>query len=294
MLGFVAPVAMFVWLALGVVGGAAGPGGDAWTVLADHTPNTLALAALASGVAVVLGVLVVYGRRLRGGPVTAAATRTAGLGYALPGTVVAVGLLGPLTWADHRLNDAAEDLIGVKPGLVLTGGVVALILGYQTRFLGVALGMLAGGLERVRPSLDAASRVLGSSGWRLLLRVHLPLMRASLAAAALLVFVDVVKELPVTLMLRPFDFDTLAVRVYQLAAEERLEEASLAALALVLVGTVPVAVLSLLLDAPAPRTRRRRRARGSTRTDIQRAGRHATDTDEHAEPPTSAFLEPNP
>ncbi|MEM6313642.1 MAG: iron ABC transporter permease, partial [Planctomycetota bacterium] len=230
--GFVGPAGLFVHMAI--------TEGDAraWDVLVDHAPNTLLLATIAGGIAVVLALLVVYGRRLRQTPTTAVAKRFAGFGYALPGTVIAVGLLAPLGWLDHRLNDLARWLTGTTPGLLITGSIVAVVIGYQVRFLGVAIALIDGGLGRVRRGMDDAARALGSGGWRLLVRVHLPMLRASLAAALLLVFVDVAKELPATLMLRPFNFETLAVRVYQLASDERLEESAFGALAIIGIGLV--------------------------------------------------------
>ena len=241
LLGFVMPAGIFVHMTLTT--------GDerACEVVTDFGRNTLILAGLAAALAVGLGLLVAYGRRLSGA-VSFAAGKLAGLGYALPGTVVAVGLLAPLSWLDHRINDVLVAMIRWQPGLILTGSIVAVIFGYQTRFLGVALAMIESSFDRIRPSMDDAARTLGTAGVRLLLRVHLPLLRAGLLAALLLVFVDVVKELPATLMLRPFNFDTLAVRVYLLATDERLEEASFGALVIIAIGLLPVVVLSTLLD----------------------------------------------
>ena len=242
LLGFGIPLMVFLRMAW-VTGDA-----RAAEVVTGFGVNTLTLAAIASVIAATLALLVVYGRRLGGGAVSFAAGKLAGLGYALPGTVVAVGLLTPLAWLDHRVNELALAGLDWRPGLVLTGSVFAVVLGYQTRFLGVALAMLESSFGRIRPSMDDAARTLGASGSKLVLRVHLPLLRASLLAAVLLVFVDVVKELPVTLMLRPFNFETLAVRVYQLAGDERLEEASFGALVIIVLGLAPVVLLSALLD----------------------------------------------
>lgn len=241
LIGFVLPSGIFLHMALTT--------GDqrAVEVVIDFGRNTLLLAGLAAVIAVALALVIAYGRRL-GGAVSFAAGKLAGLGYALPGTVIAVGLLTPLSWLDHRINDFLVAAFGWRPGLVLTGGIAALIFGYQTRFLGVALAMVESSFGRIRPSMDDAARTLGTSGIRLMLRIHLPLLRAGLFAALLLVFVDVVKELPATLMLRPFNFDTLAVRVYLLATDERLEEASFGALVIILTGLIPVVILSTLLD----------------------------------------------
>ncbi len=242
LLGFIVPAGVFAHMAW--------TSGDAraWEVVTHFGFNTLWLAAASGVVAGVLALLVAFGRRVSTSPGIRAAGRFAGLGYALPGTVVAVGVLVPLGRLDHGINDLTRHLFDWRPGLILTGSVAAVMLAYQTRFLGVALGMIESGMLRVRQSVDDAARSLGTSGGKLLVRVHLPLLRGSLLAAMLLVFVDVAKELPATLMLRPFNFETLAVRVYQLASDERLEEASLAALAIIGVGLVPVIVLSTLLE----------------------------------------------
>lgn len=244
--GFVVPAGVFVHMALTT--------GDARAaeIAVDHGLNSFKLATIAAAVAVVFAVLVTYAHRLAKGPVTAVAARVASLGYALPGTVLGLGLLVPLTFIDHRLNEVTQRLFNSTPGLVLTGTVFAVLLGYQTRFLGVALALLQSAFQRVRPSLDDAARTLGASRRRLVLRVHLPMLRASVLAAALLVFVDVVKELPATLMLRPFNFDTLAVRTYQLASDERLDQAAFSALLIIALGLIPVLLLATLL---APRSR---------------------------------------
>ena len=239
--GFVGPAAIFVRMALTT--------GDARAaeIAVDHGKNSLMLATIAAVVAVILAVLVTYAHRLARGPVTAVAARVCSLGYALPGTVLGLGVLIPLVFLDHRINDLTQWLFNTRVGLVLTGTVFAVLLGYQTRFLGVALALLQSSFHRVRPSLDDAARTLGASRWRVVFRVHLPMIRASLLAAGLLVFVDVVKELPATLMLRPFNFDTLAVRTYQLASDERLDQAALSALLIIALGLIPVVVLATLI-----------------------------------------------
>ncbi|MEM7808814.1 MAG: iron ABC transporter permease [Planctomycetota bacterium] len=242
-LGFVLPALIF--------GHMAWTAGDARAreVVLDFGFNTLWLAAASGVIAGGLALLVAFGRRVSKSRTVRSAGRFAGLGYALPGTVVAIGVLVPLGWLDHAFNDATRTLFDWRPGLIFTGSVLAVMLAYQTRFLGVALGMVESGMTRIRRNVDDAARSLGTSGGRLLVRIHLPLLRGSLLAAMLLVFVDVAKELPATLMLRPFDFETLAVRVYQLASDERLEEASLGALAIIGVGLLPVIVLSGLLES---------------------------------------------
>jgi len=214
--------------------------------------NSLRLAAVAATVAVALAVLVGYGVRLRPGPVTRGAARLASVGYAVPGSVIAVGVLIPLGWLDQRINELVRAQFGFLPGLLLTGSMVALVYAYVVRFLAVSYNAVESSLGRVTPGMDAAARTLGQSAGRTLRRVHLPVMRTSLLAAGLLVFVDVMKELPATIILRPFDFDTLAVRSFELASDERLAQASTSALGIVLVGIVPVMLLSRAMRGARP------------------------------------------
>lgn len=205
--------------------------------------NSLLLSALAAFVAVVLGLLLAYAKRIDANPFTVSAARIAGLGYAIPGTVLALGLLIPLAGLDNFVDGLARSWLGVSTGLLLSGSVFALVLAYTVRFLAVSLGSIESGLDLISPNLDAASRALGSTAMSTLWRVHLPLLLPALGAAALLVFVDAMKELPATLLLRPFNFETLATHVYSFAALEQFEEASLGALAIVVAGLVPVLLL---------------------------------------------------
>ncbi len=233
-LGFVLPCALFAvksWR-----------GGDprARETFFEIGGNSLVLGLISALLAVLLAMAVAFGRRLEPRFFNRLMARLAGIGYAIPGAVIAIGILIPVTWFD------------TKAGFVLGGTAVALIYGYQTRFLAVSLGFLQAGLTRVRPTLDDAARTLGAGPLRMLGRVHVPVLRSTLLAAGLLVFVDVIKELPATLILRPFNFDTLAVRVYQLASDERLDEASTGALAIILVGLLPVILLSKMLDRARP------------------------------------------
>jgi iron(III) transport system permease protein len=172
-----------------------------------------------------------------------------GLGYAVPGSVIAVGVLIPVTRLDHLLADLWQQLGGANPGLILTGGIAALVYAYLARFLAIALQTVDAGFARITPSMDAAARSLGCTPAATLKRVHLPLLRGSLLTAALLVFVDVMKELPATLVMRPFNFDTLATQTYTLAVDERLAEASIAALAIVAVGLLPIILLARQIAA---------------------------------------------
>lgn len=202
--------------------------------------NSLILSGLVAAVALAAALTIAYALRLAKGPVTQAASASASLGYALPGTVLAIGLIAPLAAFDNGLDAWMRSAFGVSTGLLLSGSLFAVTVALVIRFLAVAIASVDAGLQRISPSLDAAARTLGASGTAALLRVHLPILAPALGAAALLVFVDAMKELPATLLLRPFNFDTLATHVYGLAAAEALEEAALGAVAIVLIGLAPV------------------------------------------------------
>lgn len=205
--------------------------------------NSFGVAGATACLATVFAVCLAYSERLSRSRPTVVAVRAATLGYALPGTVIAVGVLVPLTMLDKSVGRFFARF-DIDVGLMLTGTVAALVFAYLVRFLTVAYNACHGGLEKVHRRLDDAARTLGAAPRRVLGDIHLPLLRGALASAALLVFIDVMKELPATLILRPFNFETLATRVYRLASDERLAEASTAALAIVLVGIVPIMLLS--------------------------------------------------
>ena len=206
--------------------------------------NSFTLALIASVLVTVLALLLVYAERLHPGRLMAAAKRTASLGYAVPGTVIAVGALIPLTALDHALIVFMRERYGMTLGLLLTGSTIALVFAYIARFLAVAQNAVESSMVRIRPSIDDAARSLGAGRGALLARVHLPMLASGLISAVLLVFVDVMKELPATIVLRPFNFETLATQVYILAADERLAEAATPSLAIVVVGLIPVMLLS--------------------------------------------------
>lgn len=208
--------------------------------------NSLRLGAISAALAVLLALLLAYRLRRSPGGLTRGVVQLAGLGYAVPGTVLVVGLLLPVGWLQQAWP-------GSGIGYWMTATVLGITWAYLVRFVSVALQSVQSGYARIPGSLDDSARMLGAGGAALLARVHWPLLKRSAAAAALLVFVDVMKELPATLVLRPFDSDTLAVVAYQLARDERLGEAALPSLALVLVGLVPVILLSRTLRAPAAR-----------------------------------------
>lgn len=206
--------------------------------------NSFALASVGALLAVGCAIIIAYALRLRAGVVERVANRIGGLGYAMPGVVIAVGVMVPLTRVDQWLAGWLQAATGAPATLVLSGTVLALLYAYVVRFLAVALQTVDAGLARIRRSMDEAARSLGAGPAATLGLVHAPLLARSLIAAVLLVFVDVMKELPATLALRPFDFDTLAVQTFNLAQDERLAEASIPALAIVVVGLIPVYLLA--------------------------------------------------
>ena len=238
LLGFLLPAGVLLRLALG--------DGDAQfgSRFFQLAGNSFSLAALTALLAVGLAVLLAYSARLSGAGWSRALNRLVGLGYAVPGSVIAVGVLIPVTRLDNWLAAAIASWTGTSPGLLLTGGIAALVYAYLARFLAIALQTVEASLAKVTPSMDDAARSLGLGQGQTLRRVHLPLLRGSLLTAGLLVFVDVMKELPATLVMRPFNFDTLATQAYTLAADERLAEASTAALAIVAVGILPLIAVS--------------------------------------------------
>ncbi|UEM02263.1 iron ABC transporter permease [Skermanella rosea] len=219
-----------------------------WTL----ATNSIVLAALTSVLAVTLAVVLAYGLRLRPSPVLKGAVRVASMGYAVPGSVIAIGVLIPFARLDNALDAFMVEHFGISTGLLLSGTIAALVFAYLVRFLAVSFNTIEASLGKIRPNMDQASRVLGQTPSRTLVKVHAPLMLGSLLTAGLLVFVDVMKELPATLIVRPFNFDTLAVRTYQLAADERLAEASAPALAIVAVGILPVILLSIAITRSRP------------------------------------------
>ncbi|WP_421725039.1 ABC transporter permease [Bauldia sp.] len=211
--------------------------------------NSFTLAGLGALITVSLALLLAYAARLRPGRATLIANWTASLGYALPGSIIAVGLLVPLAGFDNRLDALLRGTINVSTGLLLTGSIVALLYGYTVRFMAVALNTVEASLSKVTHSMDYAARTLGTSAVATLFRVHIPIIRGGLFTAALLVFVDVMKELPATLILRPFNFDTLAVQAYRLASDERLAQAAVPSLVIVVVGLAPVILLSRAISS---------------------------------------------
>lgn len=207
--------------------------------------NSLRLAGSAALVALVLALFLGYSRRIVSNRPLRVAVRLAGLGYAVPGTVIAVGVIIPFAWFDNALDAWMRQRFGISTGLLLSGTIFMLLFAYVVRFLSVSLQTVEAGLGRIKPSMDESARSLGFRPLQIMGKVHIPILKGSLLTALLLVFVDVLKELPATLILRPFNFNTLAVRAYELASDERLADAAPAALAIVVVGIVPVILLSI-------------------------------------------------
>ena len=206
--------------------------------------NSLSLAAFAAVLALILALVMAYAQRLYPGKLVSGAVRVAGMGYAVPGAVIAVGVMIPFAWIDNTIDDLARSQFNYSTGLLLSGTLVAVTFAYLTRFLAVSLQTVDSGLTRITHSMDEAGRSFGFRPLQILRQIHIPMLSASLMTALLLVFVDVLKELPATLILRPFNFNTLAVKAYELASDERLAEAAPAALAIVIAGIIPVILLS--------------------------------------------------
>jgi iron(III) transport system permease protein len=210
-----------------------------------HAGNSFTLASLTAVLATLLAVLLAYGVRMRPNRLNRSGSRLATLGYAVPGSVIAVSVLIAFGWLDTQLNTLSNATLGQGVGLVFSGTMLGLLYAYIVRFLATSFGGIEARLKSITPSMDNAAKSLGYRSLATLRYVHVPLLRSSLLTALLLVFVEVIKELPATLIIRPFNLDTLAVQVYRLAADERLRDAAPGALAIVLVSLIPVIVLSI-------------------------------------------------
>ncbi len=216
--------------------------------------NSFLLSALAALLCCMIGLLLAYSKRLHSDskPLQTVVS-AAGLGYALPGAVLAIGVIIPFAAFDNSLDTLMRDYFGVSTGLLLSGTAFAILFAYIVRFLTVATGSIESSLSKVTPTMDMAARSLGLNSLQTLRQVHLPLIRGGLLTGALVVFVDCMKELPATLILRPFNFDTLATQVYQFASDEMIEQSALSALLIVLVGLIPVILLSKSISASGNR-----------------------------------------
>jgi iron(III) transport system permease protein len=242
-LGFVLPAGVLLGFALergGLVSGAA---------FRAAAFNSITVAALASMVILVLGVFVAYAHKLGRSAAVSIAMRLITAGYAMPGAVLGIGVLVPLAAFDNAVDGFLREYFGVSTGLILTGSVAALVYAYIVRFLAIALGSVEAGMERITPNIIAAARTLGRGPLATLLEIELPLLRPALFSAALLVFVEAMKELSATLILRPFNFETLATLVYAQASLDQLEDTGLAALTIVAAGIVPIILLSRMMVA---------------------------------------------
>ena len=218
-----------------------------WSSYIGLVLNTVSVAAITAVIATTLALVMLYAQRIHKTRINSALKTIVGLGYAVPGIVIAVGTLIPLALFDNALDTVLRNWFGISSGLLLSGTLVALILAYLVRFLTVSINSLEPGFGHIPQTLDMASRTLGDRPLGVLKRVHFPLLKPSLISALLIVFVETMKELPATLILRPFNFNTLAVRAYELASDERLPEAAMASLTIVLVGLIPVIFLTRLM-----------------------------------------------
>ena len=246
LLGFVLPTLHLAQLAV-----------RSGSVVADHrflgdAVNSLILASLAAVIIVGLALFLSYAGRLVRRRALNRTIEFASLGYAIPGAVIAVGVLLPLTVADHGIDFLSRGLFGMPTGLLLSGTAFALLLAYTVRFLAVGMANVAPGLAAIDPAMDASARVLGAGPNQVLRYIHLPMLRAPALTAGIVAFVEVLKELPATLLIRPFNFDTLAIGVFRFASDERLAQAAVGAIVIVLVSLVPVILLSRAVAVGSP------------------------------------------
>ncbi len=236
-IAFIVPVSqLLMWV---IETGASDMNARYWQLIS----HTFSLAGMAAFATTVLAILVAYSLRLRNRHQLGGSARIASLGYALPGSVLAVGIMLAFAFFDQHLINPVRVLLGLEPAQVLVGSLAALVMAYMIRFFSVGFGPVQSSLERIRPSYQEAAHTLGANQWQVLKRVYLPLLTPGLLTALLLVLVDTMKEMPATLLLRPFGWDTLAVRVYEMTSEGEWERAALPALTLVLISIPPVIVL---------------------------------------------------
>lgn len=223
---------------------------QSWTTeVFDFALNSAGIALITALLALVLSLILNYSYRVKPTKAQSFSLKVASSGYAIPGTVMAIGVLIPLTFLDTQINDMAVWMGMSAPGLLLSGTVIAIIFAHLVRFIAIANKTLESSYEKISPSLDMVSKTMGTNGVNLLRKVHIPLIRKSALVAALLIFVESMKELPAALLLRPFDFQTLPTYVYQFASDEQLELAALGAILIVLVGLIPLLVLNRSIDA---------------------------------------------
>lgn len=245
-LGFVLPAAVLTYYAIG-------HWEISWTPdFLTYAKNSILLSGAAALISVAIGLFLAYALRLNKSGRLKVATRLASVGYAMPGAVLAIGVLIPFARFDNALDAFMEAQFGISTGLLLSGTAAAIVFAYTVRFLAVGFGGVETALLKVTPNMDDAARTLGRRPIGVLRHVHLPMIRGGILGGAILVFVDSMKELPATLILRPFNFDTLATYVYQYASDELLEECALGALTIVLAGILPVILLSKAVRTSRP------------------------------------------
>ena len=243
-LGFILPAGQLSFWAL-----------ETWSYMVDEyflelIRNSFLLGFGAAIISILLAFFLGYGKRILPGKITNISIRTASIGYAIPGTVIAVGVIIPFAWLDGRIDALMQSNFGISSGLIISGTIVSVMFAYVVRFLAISLQAVESGLGKIKPSMDFAARSLGSRPVETLFKIHIPLMKSSTLTALMIVFVDVMKELPATLILRPFDFNTLAVRAFELASDERLADSSISALTIVFVGLARVIYLSKIISQP--------------------------------------------
>lgn len=249
MVGFLGPILILLWMALTA-------GHDLFSPrYVELTTNSVLLAGVTAILAVVLALLLCYAARIEKSRMTSGANVIAGMGYAIPGSIIAVGILIPVAAIDNALSAWLEANFGIRTGLLLTGSIAALVFAYLVRFMAVALHTVQASFAKVTPSMEDVSRTLGHGPVSTALRVHLPILSGGMLTASLIVFVDVMKELPATLIMRPFNFDTLAIQAYNLAKDERLTQAATPSLVIAACGLVPVLVISRAIMQSRPGAR---------------------------------------
>lgn len=238
LLGFIIPLLFLINLALDTYSEVLGK--DFYLLVF----NSLLLAFVTAILALLIALFMAYSIRNSTSSINRFMVRFVSMGYAIPGTVIAIGVLIPFAWFDNTLDAFLIEHFNISSGLLISGTVATLIFAYLTRFLAISINTVEVGLIKIKPTMDDAAKTTGMTPINIIKRIHIPMMRGSILTALLLVFIDVLKELPATLILRPFNFNTLAVRAYELANEERLADAAVPALAIVLAGVIPVIMIS--------------------------------------------------
>jgi iron(III) transport system permease protein len=244
--GFIAPFLILLWMAITAGHDLLSP---RYLTL---TFNSLTLSSITAVLAVALAVLLGYAARIEKSRFTASINRIAGMGYAIPGSIIAVGILIPLAALDNAISAWMEAQFGIRTGLLLTGSIAALVFAYLVRFMAASLHTVQASLHKITPQMDETARALGHGPLSTGVRIHVPILTGGMLTAGLIVFVDVMKELPATLIMRPFNFDTLAVQAYNLAKDERLAQAATPSLVIVACGLLPILLMSRAIMKSRP------------------------------------------